>query len=86
MSGVRIYADGVSIIFNVTLSTTPQVPCRYMVNVFDPPGGVGIACTLNETEVLPAGNVIVPGTVVTSTPFTAVPPNVKLSVVAVASG
>ena len=35
---------------------------------------------------LPAGRVTVPGTVVTSVPFIAVPPNVRLRVVAVGFG
>jgi len=38
--------------------------------------------TLNETVVLSAGNMTLPGTGKTSTPFTAVPPNDKLMVCA----
>ena len=49
-----------------------------MVNVLVPPGGVGIPDTLKDTEVLSAGSTILVGIVVTSTPFTAVPPKLRL--------
>ena len=65
VSGVNIIAVGVSIMFNVILSSIPQLngECKYIVNVFVPPTVVGIPDTLNVILVSPAGIMVLSGAV-----------------------